>query len=74
MTALCKTGIYDSGTKLIDDFTMIYSGLPKVNKTRSAHSGAICLNKTTTDIWKSSGSEWDPVSEKLLKTECYVHQ
>jgi len=71
VTALCETGIYESGTKLIGDFTMIYSGLPKVNKTRSAHGVAICLNKTATNIWKVSGSEWEAVNERIIKIRMY---
>ncbi|CAF3656698.1 unnamed protein product [Rotaria sp. Silwood1] len=46
---------------------MIYSGLPKVNKTRSARSIAICLNKPTTNIWKSSGSEREAVNKRIIK-------
>ncbi|CAF5152359.1 unnamed protein product, partial [Rotaria sp. Silwood1] len=35
----------------------MYSGLPKVNITRTVRGVAICLNKPATNIWKSSGSE-----------------
>ncbi|CAF3739036.1 unnamed protein product, partial [Rotaria sp. Silwood1] len=50
---------------------MIYSGLPKVNKTRSAHGVAICLDKTATNIWKLSGSEWEAVNERIIKIRMY---
>jgi hypothetical protein len=33
---VCETNIYDSETKLIGDYTPIYSGLSKERKTRSA--------------------------------------
>ncbi|CAF4329403.1 unnamed protein product [Rotaria sp. Silwood2] len=71
VTASCETGIYESGTTLTGDFTMIYSGLPKLNKTRSAHGVTICLDETVTDIWKTSGSEWEAVNERIVKIRMY---
>ncbi|CAF4088088.1 unnamed protein product [Rotaria sp. Silwood1] len=50
---------------------MIYSGLSKVNKTRSARGVAICLNKPTANIWKSSGSEREAVNERIIKIQMY---
>ncbi len=67
VTALCETGIYDSGTKSLGDFTMIYSGLPKLNRTKAAHGVAICLDKIATKIWKLSGAEWEAVNERIIK-------
>ncbi|CAF3728430.1 unnamed protein product [Rotaria sp. Silwood1] len=49
----------------------MYSGLPKVKKTRLASSVAVCLNKTATNIWKSSGSEWKAVNERIIKIRMY---
>ena len=68
IAALSETCMYDSGVKLINgEYTLIYSGLPSNNKTRNAHGVAICLDKTATKIWKDSGSEWEAVSERIVK-------
>ena len=57
MVALSETGIYDSGVKMIGDYTLIYSGLPSVNKTRTAHGVAVCLNTEASRVLKNSGAE-----------------
>ncbi|CAF3494982.1 unnamed protein product [Rotaria sordida] len=49
-TALSATCIYDSGAKLINDHTIIYSGLSSDNKTRNAYGVAIYLDQTATKI------------------------
>ncbi|CAF2093080.1 unnamed protein product [Rotaria magnacalcarata] len=67
IAALSETCMYDSGVKLINDFTWIFSGLPSVNKTRNAHGVAICLDKTAATVWKDSGLEWEAVSERIVK-------
>ncbi|CAM4953288.1 unnamed protein product [Rotaria socialis] len=67
IAALSETCMYDSGVKIIHDFTWISSGLPSVNKTRNAHGVAICLDKTAAKVWKDSGSEWEAVSERIVK-------
>ncbi len=67
LAALSETCIYDSGVKLINDYTMIYSGLPSTNKTRSAHGVAILLDPSATKVWKNSGSEWEAISERIIK-------
>ncbi|CAF3323508.1 unnamed protein product [Rotaria sp. Silwood2] len=59
--------MYDSGVKLINDYSMIYSGLPSTNKTRSAHGVAILLDQNATQVWKNSGSNWEAVSERIIK-------
>jgi hypothetical protein len=46
---------------------MIYSGAPNETKTRKAHGVAICLDQIATKVWKDSGSEWVPVSERIVK-------
>jgi exonuclease III len=72
VAALYETGIYHSGVKTVcDDWTMIYSGLPSQSKTRAAHGVAVCLNKTATAAWKNSGSEWEPVSERILRVRIH---
>ncbi|CAF3964342.1 unnamed protein product, partial [Rotaria sp. Silwood1] len=65
--ALCETAIYDSGTKSIGDYTLLYSGLPSVNKTRSVHGVAVLLDKRATNNWKQSSSEWQAITERLIK-------
>ncbi|CAF3505636.1 unnamed protein product, partial [Rotaria socialis] len=67
IAALSETCMYDSGLKIINDFTWIFSGLPSANKTRNAHGVAICLDKTAAKVWKESGSEWEAVSERIVK-------
>ncbi|CAF3794380.1 unnamed protein product, partial [Rotaria magnacalcarata] len=57
----------DSGVKFVDDYTMIYSGVHSDNKTRRAHDVAICLDPIATKVWKDSGSEWEAVSERIIK-------
>ena len=65
VATLCETGIYDSVVRTMgDEWTMIYSGLSDQNKTRTAHGVTICLNRTAATTWKSSGSEWEPVSQR----------
>ena len=61
----------DSGVKLVSDYTMIYSGAPNDKKTRKAHGVAICLNPIATKVWKDSGSEWVPISERIIKIRLY---
>ncbi|CAF2869532.1 unnamed protein product [Rotaria sp. Silwood2] len=60
-------GIYDSGVKKINEHTLIYSGLPSINKTRSAHGVAVILNKEASQIWQQSGAKWEAVSERIIK-------
>jgi exonuclease III len=67
IAALCETGLYDSGIKQIGDYTLIYSGMSSVKKTRSAHGVGVCLDKTATSVWKTSGSEWEAVDERIIK-------
>jgi exonuclease III len=67
IAALSETCMYDSGVKLVSDYTMIYSGLPYDKKTRKAHGVAICLDQIATKAWKDSGSEWEPISERIVK-------
>ncbi|CAM4848500.1 unnamed protein product [Rotaria magnacalcarata] len=57
----------DSGVKFVNDYTMIYSGVQSDNKTRKAHGVAICLDPIATKVWKDSGSEWEAVSERIIK-------
>ncbi|CAF3042914.1 unnamed protein product [Rotaria socialis] len=57
----------DSGVKFVNDYTMIYSGVQSDNKTRRAHGVAICLDPIATKVWKDSGSEWEAVSERIIK-------
>ena len=65
--ALSETGIYDSGVKMIGNYTLIYCGLPSVNKTRTAHGVAVCLNTEASRVWKNSGAEWEAVNERIIK-------
>ena len=67
IAALSETCIYDCSVKLINDYTMIYSGVPSDNKTRNAHGVAICFDQTAMKVWKDSGSEWEAVSEWIVK-------
>ena len=67
MAALSETGIYDSGVKMIGDYTLIYSGLPSVNKTRTAYGVAVCLNMEASRAWKNSDAEWKAVNETIIK-------
>ena len=67
MAALSETGIHDGGVKMIGDYTLTYSGLPCVNKTRTAHGVAVCLNTETSRVWKNSDAEWEAVSETIIK-------
>ena len=66
---LSETGIYESRIKLVGDYTMVYSGLPRSNeaKTKSAHNVIICLDKNATNVWKSSGAEWKAVNERIIR-------
>jgi hypothetical protein len=63
--------MYDSGIRSVSDYTMIYSGAPHETKTRKAHGVAICLDQTATKVWKDSGSEWVPISERIIKIRLY---
>ena len=63
--------MFDSGIKLVSDYTMIHSGAPHDNKTRKAHGAAICLDKAAAKVWKDSGSEWVPISERIIKIRLY---
>ena len=65
--ALSETGTYDSGVKMLSEYTLIYSGLPSVNKTRTAHGVAVCLNRETSRVWKNSDTEWEAVNERIIK-------
>ncbi|CAF0993692.1 unnamed protein product [Adineta steineri] len=67
IAALSETCIYDSGVKLINDYSMIYSGLPSTNKTRNAHGVALLLDESATKVWKNSGAEWEAISERIIK-------
>ena len=67
VVALSETGIYDNGVKMIGDHTLIYSGLSSVNKTRTAHGVAVCLNTEASRVWKNSGAEWEAVNEGIIK-------
>jgi exonuclease III len=46
---------------------MIYSGAPYYKKTRKAHGVTICLDRIATNVWKDSGSEWEPNSDRIIK-------
>ena len=59
--------MFDSGVKLVGVYTLILSDMPHETKTRRAHDVAICLDKTATNTWKESGSEWEPISERIVK-------
>ena len=50
---------------------MIYSGASHETKTGKAHGVAICLDKIATKIWKDSGSERVPISERIIKIRLY---
>ncbi|CAF1110119.1 unnamed protein product [Didymodactylos carnosus] len=63
---LSETATYNLGTSQIDDFTIIHSGTPSGNKTRSTYGVAVCLNKEATDIWKDSGSEWEAINDRII--------
>ena len=68
IAALSETGMYGSGVKTVcDEWNMIYSGMPNLNKTRAAQGVAVCLNRTVTNAWTNSDSEWEPVSERILR-------
>ena len=67
MVALSKTDIYDSSVKMIGDYALIYSRLPSVNKTRTAHRVAVCLNTEASRVWKNSGAEWEAVNGRIIK-------
>ena len=67
VAALSETGIYDSGVKMIGDYTLSYSGLPSVNKTRTTHGVAVCLNTEASRVWKNSGTKWEAVNERIIK-------
>ncbi|CAF1343532.1 unnamed protein product [Rotaria magnacalcarata] len=47
---------------------MIYSGAPHEMKTRMTHVVAICLDQTATNVWKDSGSEWESISARIVKS------
>ncbi|CAF3824708.1 unnamed protein product, partial [Adineta steineri] len=54
--------MYDSGVITKDDYSMVYSGAPSSNKTRSAHGVAIYLDKHAASVWRESGAKWEAVS------------
>ncbi|CAF1528302.1 unnamed protein product, partial [Adineta steineri] len=51
--------MYDSGVITKDDYSMVYSGAPSSNKTRSAHGVAIYLDKHAASVWRESGAKWE---------------
>ena len=63
--------MYDSGIKSVSDYTMIYSGASNETKTRKAHGVAICLDQIATRVWKESGSEWAPISDRIVKIRLF---
>ena len=65
MAALSETGMYDSGTSTIGEYTFIYSGHSSSDKTRSAHGVAICLNKQATTAWENLGATWEAINERI---------
>ncbi|CAF3620000.1 unnamed protein product [Rotaria socialis] len=67
VAALSKTCMCDAGVKVVNDYTMIYSGAPHEMKTRKAHGVAICLDQTAAKVWKDSGSKRKPISERIVK-------
>ena len=67
LAGLCETGIYDSGVKQTNDYTMIYSGLPSVQGTRTAHGVVVCLDKEASRVWKQSDAEWETVNERSIR-------
>ncbi|CAF4952644.1 unnamed protein product [Rotaria sp. Silwood1] len=58
--------MYDSGTTAIGEYTLIYSGHSSADKTRSAHGVAIFLNKQAATAWKTLGSTWEAVNERIV--------
>ena len=66
MAALSETGMYDSGTFKMGDYTFIYSGHPSSDRTRSAHGVAVCLNKQATTAWKNLGETWQAINERIV--------
>lgn len=66
VAALSETGMYNSGITIVDDYTMIHSGVASDNKTRSAHGVAVCLDKQATRVWKDSGSVWEAINERIV--------
>ncbi|CAF3935647.1 unnamed protein product [Rotaria sp. Silwood1] len=58
--------MYDSGTTTIGEYTLIYSGHSSADKTRSAHGVAIFLNKQAATAWKTLGSTWEAVNERIV--------
>ena len=67
IAALSETCMYGFGIQTVGEYTMIYSRLSSDKKTRNAHGVAICLDEVATNVWKNSGSEWEAVSEKIVK-------
>ena len=65
MAALSETGMYDSGTSTIGEYTFIYSGHSSSDKTRAAHGVAICLNKQATTAWENLGATWEAINERI---------
>ena len=53
VAAICETAMYDSGTTNMGEYTFIYSGHSRADKTRSAHGVAILLNKKATTAWET---------------------
>ena len=66
VAAFNETGMYDSGTSTIGEYTIIYSGRSSSDKTRSAHGVAICLNKQATTAWKNLGATWEAINERIV--------
>ena len=64
---LTEFGQVSSGVKMLSEYILIYSGLPSVNKTRTAHGVAVCLNTEASLVWKNSGAEWEPVNKRVIK-------
>ncbi|CAF2121924.1 unnamed protein product [Rotaria magnacalcarata] len=66
VAALSETSMYNSGITIVDDYTMIYSGVASDNKTRLAHGVAVRLNKQAIRVWKDSGAVWEAVNERII--------
>ncbi|CAF4564849.1 unnamed protein product, partial [Rotaria socialis] len=67
VAVLSETCMCNAGVKVVNDYTMIYSGAPHEMKTRKAPGVAICLDQIAAKVWKDSGSEWEPISERIVK-------
>lgn len=61
-----------NGITKIGKHTFLFSGLPDTGNQEKKEGVAIVLSPDTTKFWENGGSEWEPVSSRIIRIRlCY---